>query len=211
MGRKIKSNRKISSDRVGKTRKQKSKILIACEGNNKTEKNYFNNFENGQKSYNITYTRGNDTDPLKLVQMLIRGIEELELDLTAEDKAYVVFDTDMDLNKDIIIKEAIELAKANNIKVITSTPSIELWFLLHYEYTTASMSNDDVKKKLKKHYPKYEKNINIYPIINQNVNKAIGRAKRLEKYQLDNGKKIGTVDANPSTEMYKIVEDLLKK
>lgn len=66
-------------------------------------------------------------------------------------------------------------------------------------------------KKLKKHYPKYEKNINIYPDIHQNIEKAIDRAKKLEKYQLDNGRKIGTVEANPSTEMYKIVNELLKE
>lgn len=137
MGRRIENHRKISSDRVRKPRKQKRKILIACEGNNKTEKNYFNNFENGQKSYNITYTKGNDTDPLKLVQMLIAEVKELELDLTIDDVAYLVFDTDMDLNKNKIIRNAIKLAKENNIRVITSTPSIELWFLLHYEYTTA--------------------------------------------------------------------------
>lgn len=208
MGRRIENNRKISSDRVRKFRKQKSKILIACEGNNKTEKNYFNNFENRQKNYNITYTKGNDTDPLKLVQMLIREIKELEIDLTAGDSAYLIFDTDMDLNKNKIINDAIKMAKENNVKVITSTPCVELWFLLHYEYTTANMSNDDVIKRLKKHYPKYEKNIDIYSDINQNVYEAIHRAEKLEKYQLDNGRKIGTVEANPNTEMYKIVKEL---
>ncbi len=210
MGRGIKNNRKISSDRVKKIRKQKRKILIACEGNNKKEKNYFNNFETNQKNYNITYAKGNNTDPLRLVQMLIKGIKELELDLTTNDNAYLVFDTDMNPNKNKIINEAIKLAKENNIKVITSTPSIELWFLLHYEYTTANMNNNDVIKKLKKYYPKYEKNINIYKEINQNTNKAITRAKKLEKFQLESGKKIGTVEANPNTEMYKIVEELLK-
>ena len=50
-------NRIISSDRVRQFRKPKTKILIAVEGKNKTEKNYFNNFENGQKPYNISYAR----------------------------------------------------------------------------------------------------------------------------------------------------------
>lgn len=80
MGRGINQNRKISGDRVGKLRKPKNKILIAVEGKNKTEKIYFNNFENGKCSYNITYARGNNTDPLKLVQMLIKEINELKLD-----------------------------------------------------------------------------------------------------------------------------------
>lgn len=94
--------------------------------------------------------------------------------------------------------------------MISSSPCIELWFLLHYEYTTASLSNDKPIKRLKQYYQKYEKNINIYPEINNNVNKAIERAKKLEKYQLNNGKTVGTVESNPSTEMYIIVEYLTK-
>lgn len=194
MGRRVENNRKISIDRQRTPRKQKSTILIAVEGNNKTEKNYFNNFENGQKSYNITYAKGNNTDPLKLVQMLIKEIDKLKLYLKDDDIAYCVFDTDMDRNKNKIINDAIQLAKENNIRIITSTPSIELWFLLHYDYTTANMSNNDVIRRLKEYYPKYEKNINIYPDINFNVDKAIERAKKLEKYQLDNGRKIGSVE-----------------
>lgn len=140
--------------------------------------------------------------------MLIREIKEL--DLSYGDIAYLVFDTDIDTNKNKIIKEATKLALDNKINVITSNPSIELWFLLHHEYTTASMTNNEVIKKLKKYIPKYEKIYNIYLEINQNVFKAIERAKKLEKYQLNNNIKIGSVEANPSTEVYKIVEELQK-
>lgn len=73
------------------------------------------------------------------------------------------------------------------------------------------MSNDDVISKLKKYYPKYEKNYNIYPDINNNVEIAIKSAKKLEKYHIINDNKIGNVLSNPNTEMYKIVEYLLKK
>ena len=132
------------------------------------------------------------------------------MDLSSGDKAYCVFDVDVDLNKNKIIKKAIKLANESGIEIITSTPSIELWFLLHYEYTTASLSNVDVIKKLKRYYPKYRKNINVFVDINRFVNKAIKNAKKLEKFQIDNKKIIGTVEANPSTEMYKIVEYLNK-
>lgn len=211
MGRRLEHNRRISNDRVRKVRKQKSKILIAAEGKNKTEKTYFSNFEDGKKSYNITYARGNNTDPLKLVKMLIKEIDELKLDLQDDDVAYCIFDTDVDPNKNKIIEEAIQLAKKNNIKIITSCPCIELWFLLHYDYTTANMDNEEVIKRLKEYYPKYEKNINIYPDIIKKIDSAIDRAKKLEKYQNDNNRRIGTVEANPNTEVYKIVEHLMKK
>lgn len=211
MGRRVEHNRRISSDRVRKVRKQKSKILIAAEGKNKTEKTYFSNFEDGKKSYNITYARGNNTDPLKLVKMLIKEIDELKLDLQDDDVAYCIFDTDVDPNKNKIIEEAIQLARKNNIKIITSSPCFELWFLLHYDYTTANMDSEEVIKRLKEYYPKYEKNINIYPDIIKEIDLAIDRAKKLEKYQTDNNRRIGTVEANPNTEVYKIVEYLMKK
>ena len=211
MGRRIEHNRRISNDRVRKVRKQKSKILIAVEGKNKTEKTYFSNFEDGKKTYNITYARGNNTDPLKLVKMLIKEIDELKLDLQDDDVAYCIFDTDVDTNKNKIIEEAIQLARKNNIKIITSSPCFELWFLLHYDYTTANMDSEEVIKRLKEYYPKYEKNINIYPDIIKEIDLAIDRAKKLEKYQTDNNRRIGTVEANPNTEVYKIVEYLMKK
>lgn len=211
MGRRVEHNRRISNDRVRKVRKQKSKILIAAEGKNKTEKTYFSNFEDGKKSYNITYARGNNTDPLKLVKMLIKEIDELKLDLQDDDVAYCIFDTDVDTNKNKIIEEAIQLARKNNIKIITSSPCFELWFLLHYDYTTANMDSEEVIKRLKEYYPKYEKNINIYPDIIKEIDLAIDRAKKIEKYQTDNNRRIGTVEANPNTEVYKIVEYLMKK
>lgn len=211
MGRRVEHNRRISNDRVRKVRKQKSKILIAAEGKNKTEKTYFSNFEDGKKSYNITYARGNNTDPLKLVKMLIKEIDELKLDLQDDDVAYCIFDTDVDPNKNKIIEEAIQLAKKNNIKIITSSPCFELWFLLHYDYTTANMDSEEVIKRLKEYYPKYEKNINIYPDIIKEIDLAIDHAKKIEKYQIDNNRRIGTVEANPNTEVYKIVEYLMKK
>lgn len=210
MGRRIEHNRKISSDRVRKVRKQKSKILIAAEGKNKTEKTYFSNFENGKKPYNITYARGNNTDPLKLVKMLIKEINNLKLDLQDDDIAYCIFDTDVDPNKNKIIEEAIQLAKTYNIKIITSSPCFELWFLLHYDYTTASMNNEDVIKRLKSHYSKYSKNCNIYPVISSKTKIAYDRAKKLEKYQIGNSRNIKSVEANPHTEVYQIIDELEK-
>lgn len=211
MGQRVEYKRTINRDRVGKKRKPKNKIIIAAEGKNKTEKMYFNHFDDGKKNYSIAFAKGNYTDPLNLVRMLIDEIKKVGLDLTDGDEAFCVFDTDVDPEKNNIINEAKKLAFANNIKIISSTPSVELWFLLHFEYTTASMSNKDLINRLKEHYHNYDKNIDIYPDISDKTADAIEKAKKLEKYQLDNNKEIGTVEANPNTEVYKIVEELLNK
>lgn len=203
--------RKISKDRIAKIRHQKNKIIIAVEGKNKTEKLYFENFDDGKKPYSITIAKGNDTDPLKLVKSLNKEIIKRELDLKNGDITFCIFDTDEDPKKNKLIYEAKQYAEKKGIIMIASTPCVELWFLLHYEYTSANLSNNEVIKRLKHYSPKYEKNKNIYPEINNNVKTAISRAKKLEKYQMQNGKKLGTVDVNPSTEMYKIVEYLMKE
>lgn len=191
-------------------RKSKRVVLIAYEGENKTEKNYLSNFSGRDKDYIIKPVPGNETDPINLVRQTIQKVKDLSLDLSEDDKAYCVFDTDTKPEKNIQIESAIKLAKDNDIIPIVSAPCVELWFLLHYEYTTAVINSNDVIERLKKHYPKYEKNCIIYSEIKDRVDIAIKNSKKLEKYQKQNNKKLQTVDANPYTEMYKLVEELMK-
>ena len=206
MVRKMIKTRKISKDRVGKIRQPKNTVIIAVEGTNKTEKIYFNNFDTGNQSYSIVIARGNDTDPLNLIYSLANEIKKRGLDLDNGDKAYCVFDVDLDPQKNRIIEEAKKQAIPLGIEIITSTPSIELWFLLHYEYTTASLTNSEIMKKLKKYLPKYEKSYNIFLDICSKTSLAVERAKKLEQFQKSNKAIIGMVEANPSTEIYKIIE-----
>ena len=82
--------------------------------------------------------------------------------------------------------------------------------MLHYELTTAELTNKSVIEKLKTHCIRYDKNYDIYDDIKSNASKAIENAKKLEKYQIENGKKLQSIEANPYTEMYKLVEELMK-
>lgn len=201
---------KRDRSRNNHNRKSKRVVLVAYEGENKTEKNYLSNFSGRDKDYIIKQVPGNETDPVNLVRQTIQKVHDLSLYLLEDDKAYCIFDTDMKTEKNIKIDEAIKLAKDNNIIPIVSAPCVELWFLLHYEYTTAMISSNDVIERLKKHYPKYEKNCNIYLELKDRIDKAIENSKKLEKYQKQNNKKLQTVEATPYTEMYKIVEELMK-
>lgn len=189
-------------------RKSKRVILVAYEGKNKTERNYFDSFKGIDKNYTIKVVPGNETDPVNLVKHTIEKVKELRLILEDDDRAFCIFDTDINPNKNKQIKESIELAHNNNIEVITSSPCIELWFLLHYEYTTANMNSDSVIKRLKGHFPKYNKNCNMYPFIIDKIKKAYDNAKKLENYQKNNGKNIESVEANPYSDIYKIIDEL---
>lgn len=133
----------MSKDRLRNQNNRKSKrvILVAYEGKNKTEKNYFDNFNDRDKNYVIKTVPGNETDPINLVNQTIQKSRDLKLKLDDDDRAFCIFDTDIDVKKNNQIKDAISLALNNNIIIITSSPCIEIWFLLHFEYTTAYMNN----------------------------------------------------------------------
>ena len=192
------------------SRKSKRVILVSYEGKNKTEKIYFNNFCNRENDFIIQFVPGNETDPVNLVKQTIQKKNEIGLDLDADDRAFCIFDTDTKIQKEKQIIEAINLASKHNIKIVTSCPCFEVWLLLHYEYTTGYIDNESVISKLRKHNDKYEKNYNIYPEIKTYVNTAIANAKKLEKYQLENDREKNSVEANPHTNVYEIIEDINK-
>ncbi len=190
--------------------KSKRVILVSYEGDNKTEKNYFNSFMNRNSNYRIKVVPGNETDPINLVRQTILAVKNNGLDLSSDDIAYCIFDTDTNSLKDEQIKIAIRLANEHNIKVITSNPCIELWFLLHFEYTTATLTNNQVIARLKKYCLKYEKNYAIYKDLEDKKDIAISNAKKLEQYQLKNDKNLYETCSNPYTSVYKVVEELLE-
>lgn len=203
----------MSSDRQRnrKNRISKRVILVSYEGKNKTEDIYLGNYNGRSNNYVIRKVPGNDTDPINLVEHTLVKVKEESLDLTGDDRAFCMFDTDVKPTKNLQISEAIRLAIKNNIIPIVSAPCVEVWFLLHYRYSTAQYSSsEEVIDELKKYCAGYNKSYDIYPLIFGNTSKAISNAKKLEKFQLENGRKLQSVEANPYTEIYKIMEEIQK-
>lgn len=189
------------------SRKRNPFVIIGCEGNNKTEKLYFKNFHS--RDCIIKFAKGISTDPKGIVQDLINYMNS-EIDREENDKVYAVFDTDVNQNKQERIEEAKKLAGENGVEIITSTPAFELWFLLHFGYTTKSFaSNKDLQNVLKKHIEEYTKNSNTYLSIKNFTQQAIVNAKKLEKYQLNKGQALDNENCNPYTAVYKVVEELI--
>lgn len=191
-------------------RKRNPFVIIGCEGKNKTEKLYFNNFNSRQCI--IKFSKGNSTDPKGIVEDVIRFIKNNQIDLEENDKVYAVFDTDVGQNKQQQIEEAKKLAEANGVEIITSTPSFEIWFLLHFGYTTkAFVSNKALQDELEKQILDYSKNNNTYITVKDLTGQAIENAKKLEQYQLNKGQVLDSEDCNPYTGVYKITEELINR
>lgn len=195
-----------------KNRRTKENILFEFEGNNKTEEIYFNNFQKRENPYNIKFAYGHDTDPVGMINSLISYMKKEDISITNGDKIYCVFDADIDINKQKNIDEAIKLASDNGIEIILSIPCFEIWYRLHFSYTSkVYLSNKEIINDLKNYIPNYEKNINVYDIVKDKTDIAIKNCKRLEKEQIKCGKKINNINCNPYTSIYKPVEYMINK
>ena len=191
-------------------RKRNPFVIIGCEGKNKTEKLYFKNFNSRQCM--IKFSKGNSTDPKGIVEDVIRFIKNNQIELEENDKVYAVFDTDVGQNKQQQIEEAKRSAEANGVEIITSTPAFEIWFLLHFGYTTkAFVSNKALQDELEKQIPDYSKSNNTYLTVKDLTGQAIKNAKRLEKYQLNEGQALDSENFNPYTGVYKVTEELINR
>ena len=89
--------------RDSKQRKTKHVLLIAAEGNNKTETNYFRNFN--KDSVSVRFVSGNETEPGQLVRRLAEEAEAQ--DLQPDDLAVCLVDADFDVSKNNQLKKQI--------------------------------------------------------------------------------------------------------
>lgn len=187
-------------------RTKKKTILIGVEGKkNRTENLYFNNFNVCGGNYIIKLANGNLTDPVKMVNDIIRTMRLNEIDSKYGDKVYCVFDGDMNDSKNAQIIKAMSLASKHNIEIIVSNPCFEEWFLCHFVYTTKYLSSDEVISKLRTYIPNYEKNLDIFNIINNFTDTGVRNAKKQVKYHESLGRNINLVQSNPCSSVYKIV------
>ena len=191
-------------------RRTNSVVVIACEGNNETETIYFRNYKS--RKCNIKFSTGRHTDPLGMVNDLINYIKKEDIKAEYGDKMYLLMDTDVNQNKQKQIDEVKKICMQNGIELITSTPTFEYWYILHYQYTTKNYRDSkQVKTELKSLIPSYSESLDIYPIIKGKTDTAIKNSKKVEKYQASSGNSIDSDNANPHSSVYKVVEELIKR
>ena len=193
------------------SRNRKRIILIADEGHNMTESKYLKSFDD--VSFTLRFVSDRSTDPVNLMNSLVNKAKELELSEEYGDMAFCLIDTDVNPNKDSQVRQADKIAaKSKTASLIVSNPCFEIWFLCHHGCSSHQYySSEEVVSALKKIYPDYSKNDErMYSRTIDKVQTAIENAKRLEQEALSSGKAIHTYQFQPSTEAYKVVEELLK-
>ena len=178
-------------------RKTKPVILIIAEGTNETETQYFYSFQHQNAGYIIkVLCTGHKTDPEGMLNKIETYWNENGFDKERGDMAFVLVDLDYNEEKAKLIRR---LEKKSAIaQFIVSNPCFEVWFLLHFGYSTkAFTSGNAVIDELKKHIPGYEKNMDVSGIILQGLADAIRNVQRLRQYHQDNGHLWPSKDCNP--------------
>lgn len=204
--------RKVDQKKRGKvSRKAKKIILIGAEGKNQTERKYFKAFNQVQSEYKIMAGKGNNTDPVGVVEDLLKSAKQEELDLKDGDILACFIDVDFKNGRDQELRAAMKLARQNNISVFLSNPCFEIWYLLHFRYSTKLYgSNEEVIKELGSYISDYSKSKDVYDLIENKIDQALLNTKRLESYHLENGTN-DRLKKLPSTEAYKLIEMILEK
>lgn len=133
----------------------------------------------------------------------LEQIHEYGLDLDAEDKLWCVFD--VDTNSAESIEEARRLAKAG-VRLGVSNPSFEVWFLLHFKYWTHKIDRYDVMRDLRGHLPDYSKSKDYFDVLSPKTAVALKNARMLNQHHKQCGCKLVSIDSNPSTQVFRIVE-----
>lgn len=203
-------------ERKEKIKEELERIILACEGT-VTEKNYFESIfkelmENrGIAKTSLVIAKHAHTNPKGVLDDLLKALEK---DDEFEYKWIVIDRDEMRVNGGGHSLEefngAISSAEARNISIAYSNPSFEIWYLLHFEYRNTGIDRDEVIDALNK-YVDYAKNSKIiFGEIKENQKDAIGNAKRLEAEYEKNGNDLNPASDNPSSTVYKLVEQLNK-
>lgn len=172
------------------------KVLIVCEGA-RTEPSYFKKFKVNTKCEIV----GAGCNTVSVVE------KALEMFSSGNFKeAWCVFDRDSFPKKRV--KEALDLARRNNIKIAFSNESFELWYVLHFAYLDTKITRNDYVKALTSYLDKpYKKNDeDMYQTLLQYQHKAIERSKRLHDEMVLPG--ACECDSYPYTTIHELVERL---
>ena len=204
----VKRIKKVTKGKV--TRERKKLVVIGAEGLNKTEILYFKELENKQNVYHCIFARGSETDPVKIVLNTAKKARKEEVSFQKGDMAISVFDLDVDEAKYAQLEEARVEAGKRNVRIVSSNPCFEIWYLEHFGYTTKPfIDSNAVIRELEKKMPGYRKNRCDFDTLYPKTEEAIINCEKLDKYHADNN--VDVEFANPRSSVYKIVKILFDK
>lgn len=189
-----------------KQNKRKPLVVICSEGGKKSsEYYYFRNY--ASRDLRIQFSTGNSTDPKGMLEDLLKYIRNEDISSEDKCKIFLVLDTDLDNKRINEIKEIEQQCNDNNIEIITSAPTFEIWYIMHYRNNRLKfLSSKDVKKELQIINGYYTESMDMYKMINKSTSSARNTAKNIEQQAVKNNEDLFKL--NPHTSIYKILDTI---
>lgn len=185
-------------------KERKPLIVICVEGEkNSTEYNYFRHYSS--RDLRIKFSTGGSTDPKGMLEDLLKYIRNE--DIASEDncRIFLVLDTDLDEKRISEIKEIEQECIDNNIEIVTSAPTFEIWYLMHYRNNRLKFqTSKEVKRELQNINGTYTESMDMYKIIKDSTDNARSTAQSFEQQVIRN--KEDLLSSNPHTSIYKIID-----
>lgn len=184
-------------------RDPRRRFLIICEGE-RTEPGYFRALRVKFRAIADLKIEPGGATPKTLVDRAVTKKKEAEREARSQrdrflryDEVWCVFDIDEHPHLD----DARQKAQAHGIGLAISNPCFELWALLHFQEQSAFVERQEVRTRLKKHLPDYEK---VLPCerLDPHYATAVARARQLDQRCAD----AGCPGNNPSTGVYRLTE-----
>ena len=206
-------NRQRPNGRRESTREVLPRLLIVHDAE-KTEPQYFAGLKDAcdNPRVEILFANISGKDPLKLVKEAERlKSESLQRakDERDNNQQYEQVWCVLDHDERPQIPQARELAKKADVQLALSTPCFELWLILHFSPPPGIMDAKSLTEKLRKASPKgydHRKHVN-FEYFKDHVQRAVEGAKKLHTLAMN----LGDPDRNPSTAVYRLVEEIQKR
>jgi RloB-like protein len=192
-----------SLKRVAGKRSELRTIVVFCEGKN-SEPDYINGLkklsnvaENVALNIEIHPKQG---VPLTLVEMAVdRKSRDSEV-----DQCWCIFDVEWPKNHPNL-PQAIDLARAHNIKLAISNPCFEVWLIMHVKHHAKFLDTDTAEKNSRALDKRPGKSIDadFYMPLRKEASR---RARLLDKRHTDADTLFP--NNNPSSGMYKFIDEV---
>ena len=99
--------------------------------------------------------------------------------------------------------------KTKNVRFIISNPCIEVWFILHYCYTTHHFRDSkEPKREIAKYIPDYSESMDVAEILRPRLSDAKKYVEQLKEHYKSIGIKWGEVGCNPMTDVLDILLEM---
>ena len=184
--------------------KKKPLIVICSEGGKKSsEYYYFRNHTN--RNLRIQFSTGNSTDPEGMLEDLLKYIHNE--DIVSEDnyRIFLVLDTDLDKKRISEIKKIEQKCIDNNIEIITSAPTCEIWSVMPYRSNRLMFqTSKEVKKEFQSLNGTYTESMDMYKVIKEKTINARETAEGIDEQIIKNNEDL--LSSNPHTGIYKILD-----